>query len=226
MDKVEITLSANKNKDSKREELLKIAYQMFLEKGYFKTGVREIARAANVTPGLITYHFKTKREMAVEIVKGKMKQFTDITRQYVDWDKEPILYSAVLERLTYSVFSSPRFYDFYRDILKEDIMFEVLADSGMETDMKIWKIYCPDLDKGTAIRLATYGNYVSACMERALVLYGNDKLAFHESVPESVFKVSISMWHFDNEKEIIRQCCTRSLEIVDNILLRHRELYE
>lgn len=46
------------------EKILETAKTMFLEKGYKKTTVRDIASQAGVTQGLITYHFKSKENLA------------------------------------------------------------------------------------------------------------------------------------------------------------------
>lgn len=224
--KEEAELSKKEKAEESKKELLEAAYRLFLEQGYSKTGMRQIAAEAGVSHGLITYYFKNKREVAIELLKQKMEQFSEAAHRYVDWEQDPILYSAVLERLTYSVFSTPIFFEFYRDTLKEDIMFEVLADSGIETDLHIWKKYFPEISEEDAVRTATYGNYVSACMERAMVLYGKDKLYLKESVPDSVFRVSIGMWHFPDEQELIRECCRQSREIVERILWENPELYK
>lgn len=224
--KDEAELSKKERAEESKRELLAAAYRLFLENGYSKTGMRQIAAEAGVSHGLITYYFKNKREVAIELMKQKMDQFSAAVHRYVDWEQDPILYSAVLERLTYTVFSTPIFFEFYRDTLREDIMFEVLADSGIDTDLHIWKKYCPNIPEADAVRTATYGNYVSACMERAMVLYGKDKLYLKESVPDSVFRVSIGMWHFPNEQEMIEECCLKSREIVEQMLWENPELYK
>ena len=218
--------SRKEKAEETKKEILNTAYRLFQQHGYTKTSMRQIASEAGISHGLITYHFKNKREVAIELVQQKMEQFTEAAHRYVDWEEEPILYSAVLERLSYTVFSTPIFFEFYKDMLREDILFEVLADSGIGTDLNIWKKYCPSLPEEDAVRTATYGNYVSACMERAAVLYGKDKLYLKESIPDSVFRVSIGMWHFPDEQKIIEECCRRSREIVERILWENPQLYK
>ncbi len=46
--------------DDVRERLLDVATRLFVERGYAETGVREIARAAGATPGMIAYYFGDK----------------------------------------------------------------------------------------------------------------------------------------------------------------------
>ncbi len=47
-------------RDDVRERLLDVATQLFVERGFAEVGVREIARAASATPGMIAYYFGDK----------------------------------------------------------------------------------------------------------------------------------------------------------------------
>ena len=52
-----------------RERLLKVALQLFAEKGFEGTSVREIASAAEVTKPTIYYHFKSKEGLYLELLE-------------------------------------------------------------------------------------------------------------------------------------------------------------
>ncbi len=58
-----------KKQENKKEEILKVSREFFIEQGYEKTSMRQIAAAADVSLGLVAYHFKTKRDIALEIVQ-------------------------------------------------------------------------------------------------------------------------------------------------------------
>lgn len=47
-------------RDDVRERLLDVAIRLFVERGYTEVGVREIARSARATPGMIAYYFGDK----------------------------------------------------------------------------------------------------------------------------------------------------------------------
>ena len=53
-----------KKQENKKEEILKVSREFFIEQGYEKTSMRQIAAAADVSLGLVAYHFKTKRDIA------------------------------------------------------------------------------------------------------------------------------------------------------------------
>lgn len=218
--------AASEQMDSKKEEIRKVAYCLFLEKGYSNTSMREIAGKAGVSLGLITYHFKNKKDIAFDLLYVKFEQLTHIVHRYVEQEKDPLLYSAVLVRLNYTVFSSARFYLFYRDSLKEDIFFDVIAKSGIDTYMMICKKYRPDISKEEAKRMGWYANYISASMERALVLFGHEQNFVQEQIPESIFRSYIEMWSFEQKEQILEECCTKGQQIVKKICEEHPEIFE
>ena len=59
----------NMKKGEKRKlELLKIAYEMFVSKGYENTSVDEIIEKAGIAKGTFYYHFKSKEQMLEEVI--------------------------------------------------------------------------------------------------------------------------------------------------------------
>lgn len=210
--------------ETRREEILNTAFRLFVQQGYSGTGMRQIAAEAGVSLGLISYHFKNKRDMAIELLNRKLDAFMRAAHRYVDWDEDPILYSATLVKLTYSVLSSPRYRAFYVDVLREDIYFEVIVHSGVDTYLKIWKKYRQDIPEAVARQYGVYGNTISASMERTLVLYGEGKSLIDDSIPDGIFKSYMGMWHFCKDDEILQECCFRSSAITERILRTHPEL--
>lgn len=56
------------NTDARREEIVNGLLQVMAKEGYERASVVEIARAAGLTPGLVHYHFGSKREILVALV--------------------------------------------------------------------------------------------------------------------------------------------------------------
>jgi len=75
-----VTKSAEKEKPRKpnmREAILAAAEELFSTNGFNAVTVRDIAHAAGANPGSVTYHFKTKDELLLEIYRchcGPMNQ--------------------------------------------------------------------------------------------------------------------------------------------------------
>ena len=47
------------------ETILTVSTKLFLEKGFDKTSMRDIAEAANVSKGAIYHHFKSKDDLSL-----------------------------------------------------------------------------------------------------------------------------------------------------------------
>lgn len=207
--------------DSKKEEILQIAKGLFLSQGYEKTSIRQIASQAGISVGLASYHFKSKREMAVEIARRIFHRLAGYTKMYVNRHDDPILYSAVLIALNYGVLSQEESAAFYRDILREDILLDVILETGVETYLCIRDKYCPDMPDGEAEKIGWYGNYVSVSMERTLVLYGEEKTLIPGTIPEFILKSSMGMWHFEGDREEIVRACREGQELTERIMREH-----
>ncbi len=62
-------MKSNILKSEAREYILKIAKQMFLEKGYNNTSIRDIAKKGNLSLGRIYVYFKKKEDILIAIVQ-------------------------------------------------------------------------------------------------------------------------------------------------------------
>lgn len=50
----------------KKEKILKAGFELICEKGYYNTNTAEIARAANVSTGIVYQYFKDKHDILIE----------------------------------------------------------------------------------------------------------------------------------------------------------------
>lgn len=214
-----------KKQENKKEEILKVSREFFIEQGYEKTSMRQIAAAADVSLGLVAYHFKTKRDIALEIVQRMYHRFAAFAKMYVNRHRNPILYSGLLVNLNYMVFSSEKYEAFYRDILRNDILLDVIAQSGVETYMSIRDNYRPDLSDEEAEKMGWYGNFISVSMERTLVLYDESLEMMEGSIPDVIFKSYMGLWRFPDVDRIMEEVCTESRELAERILGEHPEIY-
>ncbi len=55
--------------DERKKQLLQVALDVFIEKGYYGTSTREIARRAGVSSGLLFHYFNNKESIYLELVK-------------------------------------------------------------------------------------------------------------------------------------------------------------
>jgi hypothetical protein len=59
-----------RNPEASREAILESAREVFTERGYARATIREIARRAGVTHGLVMRHFGTKEQLLIEALPG------------------------------------------------------------------------------------------------------------------------------------------------------------
>lgn len=70
--------------DSRRKEIVMAAWESFMEKGYEKTTMREIARRMNASTGVLYTYYKNKSEILLEMQTGIQK---NIDRVYTEIEK-------------------------------------------------------------------------------------------------------------------------------------------
>src|ERR1700728_2627182 len=59
--------AAETNPHDTRERILDVALDLFIEKGYDKTSLREIAEQLGVTKAALYYHFKSKQDILMAL---------------------------------------------------------------------------------------------------------------------------------------------------------------
>ena len=57
-----------KKGEKRRQELIRIAYRLFVSKGYEQTSVDEIIEEAGIAKGTYYYHFQSKEQMLEEVI--------------------------------------------------------------------------------------------------------------------------------------------------------------
>ncbi len=62
-------MSKKSNTEQRRSEIVNALLTVIAEHGYAKATIQLIAQKAGLTPGLIHYHFKTKAEILLELVR-------------------------------------------------------------------------------------------------------------------------------------------------------------
>jgi len=90
------TAGAVRAGSERRDEILAIAADLFAERGFNATTVREIADAAGILSGSLYHHFDSKESMVEELLRSFMNDVTSAYRKEVASHDDPV---AVLRRL-------------------------------------------------------------------------------------------------------------------------------
>jgi AcrR family transcriptional regulator len=75
---------------SRRDELLELAATMFAERGLRATTVRDIADSAGILSGSLYHHFKSKEQMAEEVLRDFLDWLFARYQEIVDGEADPL----------------------------------------------------------------------------------------------------------------------------------------
>jgi len=87
----ETPLVKTKNKrDTRRQEIINAAIDIFYEYGYHKASMRDIARKVGVTQASLYYHFRNKEEICYTIVNQASNDLLLTLKSILKQKKDPI----------------------------------------------------------------------------------------------------------------------------------------
>ena len=75
--------------EKRKKELLNIAYNMFITKGYENTSVDEIIEEAQIAKGTYYYYFQSKEQMLEEVIDMMIDSESEMARQIIGMDISP-----------------------------------------------------------------------------------------------------------------------------------------
>lgn len=81
-----------------REQIRAVALEMFAERGYPGTSLREIAERLGVTKAAVYYHFKTKEDILTSLLSDFVAQIDELIAWAEAQPRTPATRRAVLER--------------------------------------------------------------------------------------------------------------------------------
>ena len=71
-------------KKNRKEELLELAYNLFITKGYDNTSVDEIIEKANMAKGTYYYYFTSKEEMLDQVIDNMINKEILEAKKFID----------------------------------------------------------------------------------------------------------------------------------------------
>lgn len=69
--------------EKRKQELLKIAYRLFISKGYEETSIDEIIAEAQIAKGTFYFHFKSKNALLEAIINMMITEEAEQAKQFV-----------------------------------------------------------------------------------------------------------------------------------------------
>lgn len=84
-------------KEVRKKELIKIAYDLFITKGYENTSVDDIIASAGIAKGTYYYHFDSKEQMLEEVINMMISAGVERAKQILQSDLK------IQEKLVYTI---------------------------------------------------------------------------------------------------------------------------
>lgn len=80
----------------KKEEIIEATLQLYANRGYYLTNIRDIARTVGISPPTFYRYFKDKRELFVETVEYVVRKFKQESRDALKGEKDPVRRSTIM----------------------------------------------------------------------------------------------------------------------------------
>jgi AcrR family transcriptional regulator len=128
--------------DARREEILLAAERLFSKNGFFKTGMAEIAEAAQFAMGTMYRFFKSKEEMYISLVEDKVE---DLLGRLEEATQNEVSASEKLRAvINVKLVFADQNRDFFRIYVSEWSGFEWTIKSAFGD--RVWKKYLAQID--------------------------------------------------------------------------------
>ncbi|PSL46214.1 TetR family transcriptional regulator [Chitinophaga niastensis] len=155
-----ITERKERERAEMRRRIVDVAIKMFVEDGYEKVSIRNIADKIEYSPATIYLYYKDKDELLYDVQHEAFATLSEEFAKHIN-HKEPF---KRLEQLAFA------YVQFARDHPElYDLMFIIKAPMNVEHDEEKWKNGDPAYD-------ALY-NLVSECIEKKLIRFKDPTVA-------------------------------------------------
>lgn len=183
--------------------IIKAAMQLFREKGFDATSIREIASAADVSLGMINHYFGNKEFLGTQCLSILSQYSTQFLGQRLSLEEDPILYDLCGTRVFFQFLHQNGYGKFYVDSLKNDFFFKYLSEKPTILIDLLKKHYTID---ATEDEIQLYARYMPYMMEKTLVLKKDTGLfssISYERIPYLI--VLAAMNHFIPEQDVAQR---------------------
>lgn len=154
-----------KKKNTKtRCDIIRVASEYFVEKGYSVTSPNAIAKELNISTGNVTYYFPSKEQVLLVVTEMILDYHCKIFVNETNEGKDN-LKAACLEFITVAAAceDNPVTKDLFTSICQSEVCREFVRNSRIERRRKILKEYCADWsdEKFTLTELMVMGIHYS-----------------------------------------------------------------
>ncbi len=126
-------------------EIIRYATKKMLETGYTNTQVRAIAKELNMSPGNLTFHYRTKEDMLAELVELLCDfQWKMIEEEANDGLRSIMAICLELTAMAAICDTNAAAKDFYLSTYSSPMCLEIIRKNDTARAKEVFAQYCPD----------------------------------------------------------------------------------
>lgn len=120
------------DKKKAKQTIYETAKRLFIEEGY-EVGSRRIASEAGVSQALITYHFGSKRNIAIQVLKQDFQIQAGYLKYFSDPGEDPLFFILNFQNMTLRIREhDARMARFLTGVMKEDLIEASIYEGNHE----------------------------------------------------------------------------------------------
>ena len=219
---------AHRERFQTRQEIIKLASQMFLTQGYTESSTKKMAEELDISVGNLAYHFPTKEHLLAELTERLCSYHLIVMESEIDEGHTSLLaYLLELTSMMAICEENEVAKDLYTSVYKHSVPLELMRKADTEKVRRIFAEYCPDW---TEEDFALTENAVSGIEYASLMKENAENTALDKrivktlnmvmkayNVPEDIRKQKIKKILNIDYRKIGRQFIAGFTEYVENI---------
>lgn len=138
-------MAAQKKMNLTKKNIIHLGTKMFLEKGYTDTTTRQLCDALGISPGNLTFHFKTKEHLLAVLTKMLCDHQWLVMERSVDEGKTSLMAQCLeLTAMAAICEENEKAKDLYLSMYTHPMTLDIIRRNDAEKARQVFGSYCPD----------------------------------------------------------------------------------
>ena len=183
------------------KNILRVSTELFLNKGYENTTIRQIAEASGICRGHLYYYFKKKEDILIHIFKQiLLKIYNDVIERNDDKTEVLLSYAIIQCIYTYILVFNEKLFRIYIEGSK----IEIVRRASQNVLIELCKKKSQDMNYDISekdIRFSIIIGYSGEC-ELLKRFYNNEENFDIDSIVKSIISTRLFLLHIISHEEI------------------------
>lgn len=143
-------------KKKAKQMIYETAKRLFFDEGY-TVGSRRIAKEAGISQALLTYHFGSKKNIGIQVLKEDYQIQAAYLKYFSDPKADPLFFILNFQNMNFHIRNSdPRMAQFMTDAMNEDLLEASIYDGNQKEIFEVLVRNMPgDFEKNLHLALGT-----------------------------------------------------------------------